>query len=102
MHAAFYPVFCDFVILRIAVRLTKWCISLTSAMLFAPVHGGCYIISSVGIEWFERNVMYSVCIYDLSVLAVSRMGFQKKKYLDRGWVGGLSSIQFFLGFLEFF
>ena len=39
--------------------------------------------------WFERNVMYSVCIYDLSVLAVSRMGFRKKKYLDRrvgGWV----------------
>ena len=33
--------------------------------------------------WFERNVMYSVCIYDLSVLAVSRMGFQKKK-LDKG------------------
>ena len=60
----------------IAVRLTKWCISQTSAMLFAPVHGGCYIISSVGIE---RNVMYSVCIYDLSVLAVSRMGFKKKK-----------------------
>ena len=52
--------------------------------------------------WFERNVMYSVCIYDLSVLAVSRMGFQKKKYLDRGWVGGLGSIQFFFGFLEFF
>ena len=51
MHAAFYPVFCDFVILHIAVRLTKWCISLTSAMLFAPVHGGCYIISSVGIEY---------------------------------------------------
>ena len=37
--------------------------------------------------WFERNVMYSVCIYDLSVLAVSRMGFQKNIYLDR-WVGG--------------
>ena len=35
--------------------------------------------------WFERNVMYSVCIYDLSVLAVSRMGFKKK--MDRG-VGG--------------
>ena len=35
----------------IAVRLTKWCISQTSAMLFAPVHGGCYIISSVGIEY---------------------------------------------------
>ena len=28
--------------------------------------------------WFERNVIYSV-IYDLSVLAVSRMGFKKKK-----------------------
>ena len=49
--AAFYPVFCDFVIVCIAVRLTKWCISLTSAMLFAPVHGGCYIVSSVGIEY---------------------------------------------------
>ena len=35
----------------IAVRLTKWCISQTAAMLFAPVHGGCYIISSVGIEY---------------------------------------------------
>ena len=54
----------------------------TSAMLFAHVHGGCYIISSVGIEimWYERNVMYSVCIYvikshcDLSVLAVSLIG----------------------------
>ena len=37
--------------------------------------------------WFERNVMYSVCIYDLSVLAVSRMGFKKKKKLIGGWVG---------------
>ena len=45
--------------------------------------------------------MYSVCIYDLSVLAVSRMGFKKKKNLD-GWVGGLSPIQIILGFLEFF
>ena len=35
----------------------------TSAMLFPPVHGGCYIISSVGngYSWYERNVMYSVC-----------------------------------------
>ena len=35
----------------------------TSAMLFPPVHGGCYIISSVGNGyrmWYERNVMYSV------------------------------------------
>ena len=52
--------------------------------------------------WFERNVMYSVCIYDLSVLAMSRMGFQKKNIWIGGWVGGLSSIQFFFGFLEFF
>ena len=53
MHAAFYQVFCDFLIVCIAVRLTKWCISLTSAMLhvFAPVHGGCYIISRVGSEY---------------------------------------------------
>ena len=34
--------------------------------------------------------------YDLSVLSMSVMGFQKKS-LDRGWVGGVSSIQFFLG-----
>ena len=32
---------------------------------------------------------------------MSLMGFQKKKNVDRG-VGGLGSIQFFLGFLEFF
>ena len=51
--------------------------------------------------WFERNVMYSVCIYDLSVLAVSRMGFKKKKNWIGGWVGGLSSIQIFFGLLEF-
>ena len=37
--------------------------------------------------WFGCNVMYSVCIYDLSVLAVSRMGFQKYIVLNRG-VGG--------------
>ena len=29
--------------------------------------------------WFEGDVMYSVCIYDLSVLGVSRMGSKKKK-----------------------
>ena len=34
-----YPVFCD----SVAVRLTKIMAHLTSAMLFAPVHGGCYI-----------------------------------------------------------
>ena len=61
--------------------------------------------------WYERNVMYSICIYvikscknhcDLSVLAVSLMSFKKKKIWIGGWVGGLSSIQFFFGFLEFF
>ena len=46
--------------------------------------------------------MYSVCIkvetllkvvnyYDMSVLSMSVMGYQKN--LDRGWVGGVSSIQ---------
>ena len=38
----------------------------TSAMLFVPVHGGCYIISK--------------CC-DLSVLAVSMMGFQNKFWI---------------------
>ena len=33
---------------------------------------------------------------------MSMMGFKKQKSLDRGWVGGVSSIQGFLGFLEFF
>ena len=55
--------------------------------------------------WYERNVMYSVYVIkshcDLSVLAVSLMGFQKKN-VDRVVVGGLSSIHFFLGFLECF
>ena len=74
----------------IAVRLTKWCISQTSAMLFAPVHGGCYIISSVGIEYScGLSVMW--CI--LSVYTIWAFwpchGWvsKKKKYLDRG-VGG--------------
>ena len=42
------------------------------------------------------KVVRSHC--DLSVLAVSLMGFPKKKYLDRV----LSSIQILFGFLEFF
>ena len=37
--------------------------------------------------------------YDLNVLSMSVMGFQKS--LDRGWVGWVSSIQFFC-FLGFF
>ena len=47
--------------------------------------------------------MYSVCIYtlfkvdsyyELSVLSMSVMGLQKKKF-GWGWVGGVSSIQVF-------
>ena len=46
--------------------------------------------------------------YDLSVLSMSVMGFQKKTFGWRvpgwvgGWVGGVSSIQFFCGFFESF
>ena len=39
--------------------------------------------------------------YDLSVLSMSVMGFQKKS-LDGGWVGGVSSIQFFLDVWYYF
>ena len=46
--------------------------------------------------WFERSVMYSVCIYDLSVLAVSRMGFQQKNI----WIEFELYPNFF-GFWEF-
>ena len=49
--------------------------------------------------------VYSVCTYiakvvgyyNLSVLSMSVMGFQKKK-VWMGWVGGVSSIQVFFGF----
>ena len=53
--------------------------------------------------------MYSVCkytllkavsYYDLIVLSMSVMSFQKK--FEWGWVGGVSSIQVYFGFLEFF
>ena len=36
--------------------------------------------------------------YDLSVLSMAVMGFQKK--FGWGWVGGESSIQVYFGFLE--
>ena len=39
--------------------------------------------------------------YDSSVLSMSVMGFQNKS-LDGGWVGGVSSIQFFFDFWIFF
>ena len=38
--------------------------------------------------------------YDLSVMSMSVMGFQKKVWI--GWVGGVSSIQFMFLLLEFF
>ena len=41
--------------------------------------------------------------YDLSVLSMSVMGFHKKNvWMGGGWVGGVSSIQFFLDFWIFF
>ena len=50
--------------------------------------------------WFERNVMYSVCIrFECSGRVTD--GFPKKKWIG-GWVGGLSSIHIFSGLLEFF
>ena len=39
--------------------------------------------------------------YDLSVLSMSVMGFQKRS-LDAGWVGGASSIQVLFDFWNFF
>ena len=39
--------------------------------------------------------------YDFGVLPMSVMCFQEKS-LDGGWVGGVSSIQFVLDFLNFF
>ena len=52
--------------------------------------------------------MYSACIYtllkvvsyyDLSVLSMTVTGLKKK--FGWGWVGGVSSIQVYFGFLEF-
>ena len=41
-----------------------------------------------------------VSYYNLSVLSISVMGFQQKKF---GWgMGGVSSIQVYFGFLELF
>ena len=48
--------------------------------------------------WFERNVMYSVCIR-LECSGRVTDGFPKKQNI---WVGGLSSIHIFFGFLDFF
>ena len=94
MHAAFYPVFCDFVIL---LRFGWLNGAFHKCYAICSVHGGCYIISSLGIEYsYGMSVMWCILsVYtllkvvkshcDLSVLALSLMSFQKK--LDRG-VGG--------------
>ena len=43
---------------------------------------------------YNYTLLKVVSYYDLSVLSMSVMGFQKK--LDGGWVGGVSSIQVFV------
>ena len=42
--------------------------------------------------------LLKVVSYYLSVLSTSVMGFQKNVWM---WVGGVSSVQFYFGFLEF-
>ena len=51
-----------------------------------------------GSGWVGKVVSY----YDLSVLSMSVMGIQKKSLDGDGWVGGVTSIQFYFGFLELF
>ena len=49
------------------------------------------------------TLLTGVGYYDLGVLSMSVMGFQNKfGWGVGGWVGGVSSIQFFWGILEFF
>ena len=52
--------------------------------------------SSIGLPcvFCLYTVLKVVGYYDLSVLSMLVMGFHKKS-LDEGWVGGVSSIQFF-------
>ena len=49
---------------------------------------------------FVYTLLTVVSYYDLSVLSMSMMGFQKKIMGD-GWVG-VSSTQVYFGFIEFF
>ena len=48
---------------------------------------------------YNNTLLKVVGYYDLSVLSMSVMGFQKKVWM--GWVGGVSSPSFFY-FLNFF
>ena len=58
--------------------------------------------SSIPFFCLDNYALLKVVGYhDLSVLSMSVMGFQKKS-LDGVWVGGVSYIQFFLVFFEFF
>ena len=52
---------------------------------------------------FVYTLLKVVSYYDLSVLSMSVMGFQNKKFGWRvgGWLGGVSSIQVFFDFLNF-
>ena len=67
--------------------------------------------SSKPVLIFWSSIRYVFCLYtllkvvgyyDLSVLSMSVMGFQNKKSLYGGWVGGVSSIQVYFGCLNFF
>ena len=49
---------------------------------------------------FVYTLLNVVSRYDLCVLSMSVMGFLKK--MDMGGMGGVNSIQFYFGFLEFF
>ena len=40
--------------------------------------------------------------YDFECSVHVSGGFPKKVWMEGGWVGGVSSIQFFFGFLDFF
>ena len=50
---------------------------------------------------FVYTLLKVINYYDLSVMSMSVIGFQKKS-LDGGLVGGVSPIQVFFGLLEFF
>ena len=52
--------------------------------------------------YFLYTLLKVVSHYDLSVLSMSVVGFRKKKVLIEGWVGGVSSIAFFWGFIFIF
>ena len=50
---------------------------------------------------FAYTLLKGVSCYDLSVLSMSVMGLKKSLDEGGGWVGGVSSIQFYFGCFEF-